>query len=722
MKDGVFDLLDYSCDSRVSKAPALNVNTDVFEPQDLLIAFSDGSDADGNGFADDIGRAMMPSLEGEVPWPPPGLDWLRGRGRVLARVSLLAVAGGLMTFSALAFTPRILQVHPYWLARFTPLFQSADGRAAVRDLGATSQFVWQSLLIVGLTAFVASVVGLAIAAAQTGRFIWTRRLRGWRWQTLLDVAVDDDGKTGLLLAGAREFASLDAAVRRQALHARRVRTIGELSAGVWVALVGLVWATSLGTGLVSNAAIASPMALGYYWAAIVPAISALVAGALADNRERRLTSVVTKRPAFVESQADIAAWYGTVPDTPGPEPARLGPGRTSIFAVYLATAGFTLLVLLALIAAAASALVGAIVTSRLGPGTVQLTAALDAIGREDPIGTAARLIAADLPAGRTGEDSAATSLLRRLLWRPGSVAAALPAYDLSPGTVYDAWRLTLPPLGAPRRTQLRRLAAPGFEVLRRAIARRIPADTVRLLQAMGRHPRTVAFRELVRLDHWDLPQSSEAGGAVTSPWLGAINEAAVANFLAAIGDVAAGDPARARSRLGENAAAGLLFLKSPIESGSWQGRPILAEALVHLAELEQLLGDPSKAAELREAMQRLSILRLLAPGDPDPGLVADPANLTAVSSILGDSRLPAEWRVKLLNRVLEGACTNPREILLGASPARAAFVRAAGAVMPDIPHANELAMIAADPSFRGRFEGAGLPGLAFRLNACLFGS
>ncbi len=52
--DGVFNLGDFACDSRVSDAPANNVNTDLFEPQDVLIAFSDGTDADSNGFADDI--------------------------------------------------------------------------------------------------------------------------------------------------------------------------------------------------------------------------------------------------------------------------------------------------------------------------------------------------------------------------------------------------------------------------------------------------------------------------------------------------------------------------------------------------------------------------------------------------------------------------------------------------------------------------------------------
>jgi hypothetical protein len=61
--DGVFNVADYACDSRVERDPAARAArgqprgvgpADVLEPQDVLIAFSDGSDADHNGFADDI--------------------------------------------------------------------------------------------------------------------------------------------------------------------------------------------------------------------------------------------------------------------------------------------------------------------------------------------------------------------------------------------------------------------------------------------------------------------------------------------------------------------------------------------------------------------------------------------------------------------------------------------------------------------------------------------
>ena len=52
--DGVFNLRDYACDSRLRKDTPKGVVPGQFDPQDVLIAFSDGSDADGNGFVDDI--------------------------------------------------------------------------------------------------------------------------------------------------------------------------------------------------------------------------------------------------------------------------------------------------------------------------------------------------------------------------------------------------------------------------------------------------------------------------------------------------------------------------------------------------------------------------------------------------------------------------------------------------------------------------------------------
>ncbi len=55
LNDGVFNLRDYSCDGRVAVNSPRGVGpAGLFEPQDILIAFSDGVDDDGNGYVDDI--------------------------------------------------------------------------------------------------------------------------------------------------------------------------------------------------------------------------------------------------------------------------------------------------------------------------------------------------------------------------------------------------------------------------------------------------------------------------------------------------------------------------------------------------------------------------------------------------------------------------------------------------------------------------------------------
>ena len=53
--DGVFNLRDYACDSRVLVNTPKGVGpADMLEPQDVLIAFTDGVDDDANGYVDDI--------------------------------------------------------------------------------------------------------------------------------------------------------------------------------------------------------------------------------------------------------------------------------------------------------------------------------------------------------------------------------------------------------------------------------------------------------------------------------------------------------------------------------------------------------------------------------------------------------------------------------------------------------------------------------------------
>jgi hypothetical protein len=53
--DGVFNILDYACDNRVQVNSPNGVGpANLLEPQDILIAFTDSADDDGNGYKDDV--------------------------------------------------------------------------------------------------------------------------------------------------------------------------------------------------------------------------------------------------------------------------------------------------------------------------------------------------------------------------------------------------------------------------------------------------------------------------------------------------------------------------------------------------------------------------------------------------------------------------------------------------------------------------------------------
>jgi predicted Ser/Thr protein kinase len=670
--------------------------------------------------ANELARGMLPSLEAEITWPPPGLDWLKGQGRVLARVSMLTLFGGLMTMSALTFTPRILQVHAHWLARFSGA--PGVGTGLQRDPGATSQFVWEALLIVGATVFLTGLVVLAVGVGQSADFVLLRLRRGWQWQTLIDLAVDHDGRTGQLLAGAREFASLDAGTRRKVQRARRIRTVAELGSGLWVTAVLVLWALALMTGLVSNVRVASPFSPLLYWSALAPALAFLVVSAVAQNIEARLTAPVRRRPAFVESEADIATWYASAPalavshaHTPTGRPRR----RILEVGGGIVAGSLLFVVLMSVAAAAAASLVAALTTTRLGPPAAEASAIIARLRAEDPIGVARRALTPYLPPRLAHDEEGTRARLRQLVGLNSTDEPAFPEYADPPASVYPIGFWTT------------RATTSVQDLLRRAVARQLPRDTLARLQAFGRHPRTTLFRDLVRAEHWDFLDAAggdralEAAPAsrVPRPNLNRISEAFLANTLAAAGDLGAGRVNAARARLGENAAAGFLLLGTPSEQGTRYGRAMLRSLLVTLSELEQALGEERRALELRQATTGLALLGQL-PDAGMSGLLADPASLADATDILRDPRVPAGWRVEMMSRVMDGACTNPREILMGPSPARRATILAASARIRDFHHATALATVATNrwrAAFGPLIERRNPGGVFPRLMACLFG-
>jgi hypothetical protein len=100
--DGVLNVVDYACDERVDPTPPNGAGIDGLDPQDVLIAFTDGDDDDRNGYADDM-----------VGWDfldddnDPFDDVAYGHGSGEARDS----AGEANTGGDLGTCPNCMQVH-----------------------------------------------------------------------------------------------------------------------------------------------------------------------------------------------------------------------------------------------------------------------------------------------------------------------------------------------------------------------------------------------------------------------------------------------------------------------------------------------------------------------------------------------------------------------------------------------------------------------------------
>jgi len=114
-RDGVFNVSDYACDSRVEISPAARTAlgqpagvgpADLLDPQDVLIAFTDGVDDDGNGYRDDM-----------VGWDfldddnDPYDDVQYGHGTGEARDSTAEAANNAAGGGELASCPNCMGVH-----------------------------------------------------------------------------------------------------------------------------------------------------------------------------------------------------------------------------------------------------------------------------------------------------------------------------------------------------------------------------------------------------------------------------------------------------------------------------------------------------------------------------------------------------------------------------------------------------------------------------------
>lgn len=648
-----------------------------------------------------VARGFLPTLETEIDWPPPGLTPLRGRGRGIAVASLALAASGIWTLFALAFTPDILRIHPEWLDAYDALVETT-GPGSGTPLGggpASSVTIWQMLTVLGGAAFLLSLGTLLVLGVRALSEA-ARHLRlGWHPITVLDVLADDDGRSGLLLAGTREFASLDLRDRRRVLRSRRFQTLVSLFAGLWVAAVLLAWFVVLATAGLGGG---YDLIVGdrLWYVALVPPLLAATAGVVAAFIEGRALGPLRRRRSYEAGMEEVQGWYAGLPRDVAPARVFWSTGRRAVLAAQTACVIAALATGAVLVEAALSTIVAGDVVSRTGRAAAELNGTLARLRETQPLARLTVLLSPIMPDRTVPSDSTARTHARNLMDADDAEVLA----ELPPVPVLQA--------GAEG------LQARVETLFRRAVVGRLAPDTIQQFEALIGHPRLEAFRYLARAQSFEFFRASldqpldayDSWWSIPWPRLGGIRRATAANTGVAAMAIARGRYRDAEERLGENAAVLLTMLNDPASlSGLVAARDLPGTVLWPLAVLEESRGNTIRARELREVAEDIQLLFEAYQLPGAVALAANPDDMTAYQALATDTTLLPGIRVAYLGAAWVGACTNPREILLGVDAARRAAAEQAAREMADVADASTIFRLT-----QNDFEGEGFLGAPAR--------
>ncbi len=693
---------------RDTPTPVAVKRTDVAPEVALLVDRCLAKEPAKRPTAGDVARGMMPSLESELPWPPPGLHPLFGRGRSLARLSMLSGGAGIALVMLLTFPPGRLFARGAWLQPHLNRLDAAGPFAEV-DRMVTQQvdaalITWQAALALATVVGVVAYMGLAAALQRTVGLALRARVAGWRWTTVGDVVADSDGRAGLVLSGGREFAPLSEATRASILSCRRWAVGAQVGGAVWLAGV---MALSLAAAVLAGASTeaVAPVMSGWTAAlATLPAFTGFIVAAAARILERSLLGALARRRVFVPDAAEVAGWYALA-SRGAPQPLKRTTGTAVRAAMGIAATVAALLVVATVALAAAAAVVAARNTRWIGPQAASMLQLVDRYQRSDPHRRKALLLRPYLPSPlEPAADTAARELYRSLTWRSG-----LPQYP-----DHAKWQRMV-------RAQYPVQGGEGAgDLLRRAYEGRLGRDTLQAMAAIASHVRTVAFRRLAHVDRLDVLTAAADRPLAAYPSIDAIPSpgwedfqfAAEANVMASLADLARRDVDGAARRLGENARIALLFWDTPTPWAQWTARNVERFAFRPLADLERLRGNRLRADSLREAAGAREGFPMAS-----PALAADVRDVSRLRALLADGRLPVSARFNLVQSSWYGLCLNPREIAFGPSRARRDTLAGLVRDIPDLAHAAELADLLARGWGRSE-EASALGGMPARARGC----
>ncbi len=635
--------------------------------------------------ADAVSRGMLPSLESEIEWPPPGLQWLQGRAQVVNRVGLGAVIGAILVTFAFTFVPEILVAHSSWLGRFQLVTQFAESTfqsgERLSNAAVLSMFLWQGTLVIGLATFILTTLGFLGSSFRTVERVLGQRRLGWCSGTLYDVLTDYDGRSGLVVSGTQDFASLSVKRRRWILFARRIFSSLVLFAVLWIVGSFAIRSILISAGILSGPAGYSLFDSRDTIIILLPGAVLLFLAAIVRFTERRLLGALG-RPLSFEAEPDLVSnWYSNLPEGYSHSPAL--PSDYQMRKTIWSYRSAQIILSIVAIALVVNLLVGGFAafsaakfTERYGPRTTTLLATLQRINSDDPIGTARAEWTRYLPSKDATSAAVAT----------GWLSSLMAGGDESPGLddfTVPLWRFFHDDQAF-------------LSVFDRAQRGAIPADTLALLAVVTAHPRAHQLRRIAHspaIDFADaLPRDSGSGRGTALPsarYARRVIEATRANALGAVLDVALQRPDSAFARLGENAAIGEHLLRVPDMLMNQAALSLLRDhALRPLASLERTRNRIERSARLGNAAQQIQIGSGLA---GMAGLAVDPTDLDRFASALTNPRIPLGYRLRWLSEGWTGLCAHPREIVLGPSRERAVALNALADSMEDPRYAVETA-------------------------------
>lgn len=206
--------------------------------------------------AAEMASYLIPPPQHALPWPPPGLERLRGAGaRVAASVGravfwsivfLLLISATPTRSSTLWFTPEQSEFWS-WVQQRVAWLQSAraPSGSSMSSAAGDATPIWIMALVLVASVVVATSIAAAVRASGLAGVFRHSRRAGYPWPVLFDVAWDYRSDTGALLNGTGDYALIPREQRERLLGLRRAQRTVVVATLVAVVSVAALWLTGI---------------------------------------------------------------------------------------------------------------------------------------------------------------------------------------------------------------------------------------------------------------------------------------------------------------------------------------------------------------------------------------------------------------------------------------------------------------------------------------------